>query len=239
MHEPNFSTPAIAASDGLSPLSGYKTKQELAYDALREAILTCRFPPGKRLLEIELAQQLGMSRSPVREALQRLSYEGLVTEIPHIGAAVSAVALESLHELYLILSALEGLAVREAAANRPQATLEAAESELQAMDRAIAAGDYLAWVQHNRAFHWLSRKDCALPQLLRMLEDTQNQIHRFQVFRGAATARAMQSQAEHAAIFAAMCDPDSEKVEQLVREHYLEGDRAFQAYLRSISEEPV
>jgi DNA-binding GntR family transcriptional regulator len=117
--------------------------------------------------------------------------------------------------------------------------LQAAADELQAMDRAVAAGDYLAWTQHNRAFHWLCRKDCGLPQLLRILEDTQDQIHRFRLFRGAATARAAQSEAEHAAIFAAMRDRNGEKVEQLVREHYLEGDRAFEAYLRSISEEPV
>src|ERR1700694_1316470 len=106
----------LKASDDLASLSGYKTKQELAYVALRDAIITCRFPPGKRLLEVELAQQLGISRSPVREALKRLGHEGLVSEIPHIGATVSAVGLDSLHELYLIIASLESLACREATA---------------------------------------------------------------------------------------------------------------------------
>jgi DNA-binding GntR family transcriptional regulator len=229
----------VRTSDDLSSLTGYKTKQELAYVALREAIITCRFPPGKRLLEVELAQQLGISRSPVREALKRLGHEGLVSEIPHIGATVSVLGLDSLHELYLILSALESLACREATDLRPHAALLSMERELEAMDSAIAADSHLDWVRHNREFHYLSRKDCPLPHLQRMLGDTQDRIQRFQVFRGAATPRAIQSRPEHIAIYEATKAADAEKVEMLVREHYLEGDRAFQEYLRTMPTDTV
>jgi DNA-binding GntR family transcriptional regulator len=188
-------------------------------------------------MEMELAQQLGISRSPVREALKRLSHEGLVTEIPHLGVTVSEVGLDSLHELYLIIGALEGLACREAAHLRSEATLRAIEQDLQAMDRAMLADDYQAWVQHNRDFHAHARKDCALPQLLRMLSDTQDRIHRFHVFQGAATLRARLSEPEHAAIFKAFCDGDGETAERLVRAHYMEGERVFKDYLRTISED--
>ena len=224
--------------EDLSTLSGYKTKQELAYVALRDAIITCRFPPGKRLLEIELAQQLGISRSPVREALKRLGHEGLVSEIPHTGATVSALGMESLHELYLIIAALESLACREATTSRPRATLLAMESALAAMDGAVDAGSHLDWVRHNREFHYLSRKDCPLPQLQRMLDDTQDRIHRFQIFRGAATPRAIQSRPEHTAIYEACVARDAEKVEMLVREHYLAGDRAFKEFLGTMPDDP-
>jgi DNA-binding GntR family transcriptional regulator len=227
----------LKTSDDLTSLSGYRTKQELAYVALRDAIITCRFPPGKRLLEVELAQQLGISRSPVREAIKRLGHEGLVTEIPHTGATVSAMGLESLHELYLIIASLESLACREATDVRPQATLHAMQSELEAMDGAIAADNHLDWVRHNRQFHYLSRKDCPLPHLQRMLDDTQDRIHRFQVFRGAATPRAIQSRPEHIAIYEATREHDAQKVERLVREHYLEGHRAFKEYLRTMPDD--
>ncbi|MBI1800208.1 MAG: GntR family transcriptional regulator [Chloroflexi bacterium] len=228
----------ISVQDDLALLANYKTKQELAYDALREAIITCRFPPGKRLLEVELAQQLGISRSPVREALKRLGYEGLVTEIPHVGATVSEVGLESLHELYLLLAVLEGLACREATDFRLEATLLAMETELEAMDSAINADSYLDWVRHNREFHSLCRKDCPLPHVQRILDDTQDRIHRFQIFRGAATLRAVQSRPEHIAIYQATKERDAQKVELLVRAHYLEGDRAFKEYLRTMPEDP-
>jgi DNA-binding GntR family transcriptional regulator len=228
----------LKEQDDLATLGPYKTKQALAYDALRDAIITCRFPPGKRLLEVELAQQLGISRSPVREALKRLAHEGLVTEIPHLGATVSDVALDSLHELYLILAALAGLACREATAARSGETLAALEQELQAMDLATAADDYIGWVHHDRAFHDLGRKDCALPQLQRMLAETQGRMSRFQIYRGAASERAIQSRPEHRAIYDAMTARDAERVEQLVRAHYLAGDRAFKEYLQGMPEDP-
>jgi len=239
MHKYLYNMLTINESDDLSILASYKTKQELAYTALRDAIITCRFPPGKRLLEVELAQQLGISRSPVREALKRLGYEGLVNEIPHVGATVSAVGLDSLHELYLILAALESLACREAAAVRPEATLLAMEVELEAMASAIATDNYQEWGRRNRVFHYLSRKDCALPHLQRMLDDTQDRIYRFVLFRGAAMPRAIQSRHEHLAIYEAVKARDVEKVESLVRDHYLEGDRAFREYLGSISEDQL
>ena len=230
----------VRTSDDLSSLTGYKTKQELAYVALREAIITCRFPPGKRLLEVELKHvNSGISRSPVREAIKRLGHEGLVSEIPHVGATVSAVGLDSLHELYLIIASLESLACREATDLRPQATLVAMEIELEAMDSAIAADSHLDWVRHNREFHYLSRKNCPLPHLQRMLDDTQDRIHRFQIFRGAATPRAIQSRPEHIAIYEATKARDAQKVEMLVREHYLEGHRAFKEYLRTMPEDPA
>lgn len=230
---------SIKESSDLSTLTGYRTKQELAYQAIHDAIITCRFPPGKRLLEIELAQQLGISRSPVREALKRLSHEGLVREIPHIGATVSEVGIDSLHELYLILASLEGLACREATALRPESTLQAMAKELEAMDLAVGRDDHVDWVRHNREFHQLGRMDCALPQLQRLLADSLDRARRFQIFRGAATMRAIQSRPEHAAIYEAMKARNAAKVELLVKAHYMEEDRAFKEFLRTMPEDPA
>lgn len=235
--ESTLTNTAIQAQ--LANLTSYRTKQELAYEALREAIITCKFPPGMRLLEGELAQQLGMSRSPVREALKRLSHEGLVKEIPHVGVTVAEVGLESLHELYLILAALEGLACREAALRRSPETMMQIARELEAMDRALAKEDYIEWAQHNVEFHRLCRQDCAMPQLLRMLDDTWSRVRRFQIHQGAAAERAVQSEPEHRAIYEAIQARDPERTEQAVKAHYLEGDRQFTAYLRTLSQTSV
>jgi len=217
-------------------LAGYRTKQELAYEALRDAIITCRFPPGKRLVENELAQQLGMSRSPIREALKRLSSEGLVKEVPHIGVTVADVALDSLHELYLVLAALEGLACREATLRRSEETLQSMAQLLEAMDRMLARDDYLEWARLNAEFHFLSRRDCAMPYLLHLLNEIWNRLRRFQIFSGAAALRAPQSQKEHRAIYEAMQAGDADRVEFLSRVHNAETDRSFAEYLRSLPE---
>ena len=199
-------------------------------------LLPAGFHPAKRLLEVELAQQLGISRSPGKP-LSAWGTKGGGHLKSLTGATVSAMGLESLHELYLIIASLESLACREATDVRPQATLLAMQSALEAMDGAIAADSHLDWVRHNRQFHYLSRKDCPLPHLQRMLDDTQDRIHRFQVFRGAATPRAIQSRPEHIAIYEATKARDAQKVEMLVREHYLEGHRAFKEYLRTMPED--
>ena len=222
--------------NALPTLGGYRTKQELAYESLRDAIITCHFPPGTRLLEGELAQQLHMSRSPVREALKRLAHEGLVKETPHVGVTVADVVLESLHELYLILATLEGLACHQATLRHSTETIQAMAQTLEMMKSALAQADYTEWGRLNVEFHRLSRQECALPQLLRMIEDTWMHIRRFQIYQGAVAVRATQSAIEHDAIYEAMRDGDAERAEAAVKAHYLAGDRQFAEYLRSLSE---
>ncbi len=220
----------------LQSIGTYKTKQELAYEALRDAIITCRFPPGRRLLENELAQQLGISRSPIREALKRLASEGLVNEVPHAGVTVAEVGLESLHELYLIIASLEGMACREACERLEPGTLREMQESLKAMDAALAAQDMTMWAMANRAFHRLARRDCDLPYLLRVLEETWSRMQRYQVYQGAAEQRAVQSEPEHRAIALAMLHGDAEQVEALVKAHYLQGDRQFKDYLQALAQ---
>ena len=72
----------------------HRTKQEFVYETLREAIMRCELGPGRRLVIDELARQLEVSAIPVREALQLLQSEGLVTNVPHVGATVSPVSRE-------------------------------------------------------------------------------------------------------------------------------------------------
>jgi DNA-binding GntR family transcriptional regulator len=87
-----------------------------AAEAIREQILSGGFPPGSRLLEIPLSEQLNLSRGTIRSALQQLTYEGLVVQIPYKGCAVLELSSQDAWELYTLRSALEGLAAKLAAA---------------------------------------------------------------------------------------------------------------------------
>jgi len=106
-------------------------RRHLAYDAIRAKILSGEFPPGSTLSEAELASLLGISRTPVREALQRLQEDGLATILPRRGALVRILTLPEVREILLVREALEGLAARLAATHISRAMLEGLRAQWQ------------------------------------------------------------------------------------------------------------
>ncbi len=100
---------------GLIPLVDTPSLDKLAYDQIKEAILTFQFLPNQALIEGELASQLGISKTPVRDALMRLEKEGLVVRMPYKGTYVSDVNNQDMSNIFQIRMALEGLAIRLAA----------------------------------------------------------------------------------------------------------------------------
>ena len=125
-----------------------------AYGNLKADILANRLPPGFQAPEPEFATRLGMSRTPVREALLRLQSDGLVELVPRRGARVLPISLDDMREIYEILTVLEpeaaaGLATRE----DKQATFEALEPAVRAMEQALAEGDLDAWGEADAQFH--------------------------------------------------------------------------------------
>jgi DNA-binding GntR family transcriptional regulator len=97
------------------PSAPHRTKQEFVYRTIRGAILRCDMRPGERLVIEDLAQRLDVSTIPVREALQLLQSEGLVQNIPHVGATVSPISRESIDEVFTVMEGLEIVATRGAA----------------------------------------------------------------------------------------------------------------------------
>ena len=95
----------------LSPLKDSPSLDKLAYEKIKEAILTFQFLPNDALVEGELASQLGISKTPVRDALMRLEKEGLVTRIPYKGTYVSDINNQDMANIFTIRIVLEGLAI--------------------------------------------------------------------------------------------------------------------------------
>ncbi len=125
-----------------------------AYVNLKADILANRLPPGFQAPEPEFALRLGMSRTPVREALLRLQSDGLVELVPRRGARVLPISLDDMREIYEILTVLEpeaaaGLALRE----DKQSTFEALEPAVRAMEQALVGGDLDAWGEADGQFH--------------------------------------------------------------------------------------
>jgi DNA-binding GntR family transcriptional regulator len=131
----------------------YETKSEFALRALREAILTGELAPGRRLEAAELAAELGISPTPVREALRVLQADRLVTYQPHRGAVVAAVSDETLAEIFSLRLALEPLAVGIAVARLTNEQLDVL-AELHAAVVDAGEDSSAAFAERNAAWHW-------------------------------------------------------------------------------------
>jgi DNA-binding GntR family transcriptional regulator len=127
---------------------------DAAYQALRQRILDNVYPPGHQALEQALAEALGISRTPLREALIRLQKEGLVEVIPRHGMRVLPVSPEDMRQIYEILAALESMAAELAAKRKPSDTeLAPLEQASRDMAKALKVDDLEAWAEADERFH--------------------------------------------------------------------------------------
>jgi len=199
----------------------YRTKQEFAYRRLREAIMRCELAPGQRLVIDELARRLRVSAMPVREALHLLQSEGLVVNVPHVGATAAPIAPHAVHEVFTIMEGLEIVATREAASRlRPEDAAEL-QAMLGAMDEALGGGAYEKWSELNSRFHLAISAITGMPLLRDMTERVLGQWDRVRrhYFEGVLVPRADTAQREHHEIVAAMQARDLARLETIVRTH--------------------
>jgi DNA-binding GntR family transcriptional regulator len=119
--------------------SRHRTKQEFAYQTLRDAIMRCELQPSERLVIDDLARRLNVSIIPVREAIQILQSEGLVVTVPHAGATVAPISRQSIQDVFTVLEGLEVVATRLVAERRNTSELNALGSLVADMDKAVDA----------------------------------------------------------------------------------------------------
>lgn len=129
----------------------FATAQHQAYEFLRDRIILGDYPGGMRLKPEHIAETLGLSRMPVREALRQLDSEGLVTIHPNRGASVTLLTADDILEFFEMRAALEGVAIRLATPNINDDVFHDLDHYLEKMHR--AEDDHLAWIDHHDAFH--------------------------------------------------------------------------------------
>ncbi len=184
---------------------------EAVTDALREAILDGALPPSAWLREDEIASRLEVSRTPVREALRRLSDEGLAYKTAHHGTVVSPMSMEDVLALYVVRENLEGLAARLTASRNEKALVPALREVQEKMESLVDSGDFTALSQHNITFHRLIREAAGNLYLERFLGQAEQAVRRLAPTTFASPGRAATACAEHADIIDAIaaCDPDA------------------------------
>jgi DNA-binding GntR family transcriptional regulator len=127
--------------------------REQVLDLLRREIVEMRFQPGQRLVERELVERIGVSRTTIREALRQLVAEGLVTNVPQKGAVVATPSAKEAAELYEVRALLEGLAARQFIANASAAEVAALKASFEALEQSADEDDPRAMLQAKNRFY--------------------------------------------------------------------------------------
>lgn len=206
---------------------------ERVYQGLRAAILRGQLAPNTRLVELNLAAEYGVSRTPVREALKRLAAEGLVSSDSSRGLVVRGLTFREVEEVYEVREVLEGLATRLAARRISPEELAKLRVLLELMAEYVQRGHREALVQANVKFHeviveaarnnWLSQTAGGITDFMR----------RFSLTSYASAERNREVLDEHRVIVQALEDGGIEEAERLAREHVVKA----RAYLARVSVE--
>jgi DNA-binding GntR family transcriptional regulator len=207
-----------------------RSQGERAYLLIRDQIVTLRLAPGSVIEEASLREELGLGRTPIREALQRLAHENLVTFVPHRGTFVSDINLTDLHRLTEVRTEIEGYAARLAAdrataGDREQ--MQALIAELRTIDEA----DVHPLIRLDQRIHRLVYQATRNAFLQAMLEETFNLSLRIWFLGLDRGVRLKQAVEEHRRLLDAIVSSDADSAESVMRQHVTGFEHAIRQVL--------
>ena len=201
-----------------------------AYQQIRRRILDNVWPPGYQALEQEVALALGMSRTPVREAMLRLQNEGLVEVVPRHGMRVLPVSPTDMREIYEILAALECMAAEILAQRKPtEAELKPLVEATKAMDKALKRDDLDAWAAADEHFHAQLIELAGNRQLQQTVLNYWDRAHRARMFSLKLRPKPVNSTKEHMALVERLRAGDANGAAKVNREHRSRANRELLA----------
>ena len=203
----------------LEPLDGAPSLSERVYGALKDAIQSLRFRPGEMLAIGNLADQLGVSRTPVRDALMILEREGLVTIIPQKGAYVSLISARDVEEIYELRIVLESYAARVATARITPEDLDLLTETLRTSAEVFEHGQGASAVELGHELHELLVSKVDNERLVASLNDLEVHYSRLRHIAADIPHRFERSNRQHHAILAALRDGDAERASQALTDH--------------------
>lgn len=210
-------------------MAQYVTKLDFAEMMILQLITSGEIGAGDRLPQNELASRLGVSSTPVREALRRLEAQGLLVRDPHRGVRVAEVDADAMAELYMMRAVLEGLATEHAVANLGPREIGALQAVQDRIDAARARGSRKPLRELNDEFHSLLCSASRLPRLNRLIESLRPLFPWDAMW--AVPGRAITSAAEHRAILDTIRQGEAGKAGEAMRSHIESGGRALAAHI--------
>jgi DNA-binding GntR family transcriptional regulator len=206
---------------------------DAAYAEIRQRILDNAWPPGHQALEQALALELGMSRTPVREALIRLQNEGLVEVVPRHGMRVLPVSPADMQEIYDILTSLEAMAAELVARRKPAAAeLASLDKASRDMEKALKKDDLDAWAEADERYHRQLIELCGNRKLAAIVYNYWDRAHRARMVTLRMRPKPVNSTREHLAVVEAIRRGDALAARELHRAHRERGSRELTEILQ-------
>lgn len=211
-------------------MSNYDLKQEVTdkyslrgrvFSKIREDILSGKFKEHEELKEVAIGEELGVSRTPVREAFRQLELEGLIQIVPNKGAYVTGITAKDVEDIYMIRSLLEGLCARWATDQITTEQLNEMEENVYLADFHAAKGHMDQMAELDNRFHHILYEACSSKQLQRLLVDFHEYVLRVRKKTLANGGRGQESNEEHRQIMEAIKAKDKEKAEELANKHMI------------------
>ena len=193
--------------------------RDVVFKKLRNEILLGQLKPGERLMEIHLAQRLGVSRTPIREAIRKLELEGLVTMIPRRGAEVAQISEKNLKDVLEVRAALERLAVRLACERMDQEAVAELGTACDHFAEVTGTKDMAAITQADVELHDVIIRSTGNRKLLLMISNLSEQMYRyrFEYIKDASYHSLLIE--EHQRIYRAIADRDADRAEKEIERH--------------------
>ncbi|MFA5527314.1 MAG: GntR family transcriptional regulator [Peptostreptococcales bacterium] len=217
-------------------IDDHKPLRDLVFEEIRRSILSGELKPGQRLMEIELADRLGVSRTPIREAIRKLELEGLVAIEVRKGAYVSGISVSEMIDVLVVRSVLEGLAASLAAQKITEEEIKALLEISEKFNQSVAEDDAIAMNRYNNQFHNIIFEATKNKKLIQMANNLQEVVQRFKIAYFKEYTRAKDIPQEHKLIVQAICARDPVTAKEYGQNHVERLTEALEEERKKISQ---
>ena len=200
-------------------MDAYLPLREVVFHTLRDAILKGELEPGERLMELHLANQLGVSRTPIREAIRMLEQEGLAITVPRRGAQVARMTEKDLEDVLEIRDALDGLAVSAASKHMTGKDFKELETAMQNFEQAVTQGEVRQIVEADEVFHNVIYQAANNPKLSTIVQNLKEQMYRYRYEYVKDNADYKMLIEEHQNIIKGLREKNLEYVKKVMHDH--------------------
>ncbi|HPW41942.1 MAG TPA: GntR family transcriptional regulator [Bacillota bacterium] len=216
-------------------LDNYKPLREVVFNSIRGAIISGVLKPGERLMEVQLAEKMGVSRTPIREAIRKLELEGLVVMIARKGAYVADLSIKNITDVLEVRAALEGLASGLAALRMTEEEIKDLELTARHFEQAMNSNDVEGIIQTDIEFHEKIFKATRNEKLLQLTNSLMEQVQRFRVMYLNKAIKSTNLIKEHYKIVEAISRRNREMAENIAKIHIQNAEKDMMRLLGSSS----
>lgn len=197
----------------------YLPLRDVVFNTLRQAILYGKLQPGERLMEISLANRLGVSRTPVREAIRKLELEGLVIMVPRKGAQVAPITEKDLNDVLEVRLGLEELAMKYACERITDDQLEGMLVAMKQFEECLQSGELAKLAQSDEDYHELIYRATGNLRLIQIINNLREQIYRYRIEYLKDKNVGESLAAEHQELYYALQERDANRAIQCMKKH--------------------